>query len=105
VALTNTNSIHEQIWRIRYQETLSHFDKIFCSHELKARKPEAAAYQSVLNYLGVKPQHTIFLDDSAANIAGAVRLGIATILVTSQQQMHTDLGQMLYPHWRGFSAA
>jgi epoxide hydrolase-like predicted phosphatase len=95
VALTNTNSIHEQVWKKRYHETLSHFDKVFCSHELKTRKPEKQAYQSVLDYLGVEPQRTIFLDDSDANTAGAARLGIKTILVESQQQMRTDLRKVL----------
>jgi epoxide hydrolase-like predicted phosphatase len=100
VALTNTNSIHAQVWKTKYRESLAHFDKIFCSHELKTRKPEQRAYQSVLDYLGVKPQRTIFLDDSYANTEGAARLGISTILVESQQQMRTDLGKMLYPNWR-----
>jgi epoxide hydrolase-like predicted phosphatase len=95
VALTNTNSIHEQVWKKRYHETLSHFDKVFCSHELKTRKPEKQAYQSVLDYLEVEPKRTIFLDDSDANTAGAARLGIKTILVESQQQMRADLRKVL----------
>lgn len=98
VALTNTNSIHAQAWKIKYSESLSHFDKVFCSHELRTRKPEKRAYQSVLDYLQIKPQRTIFLDDSPANIAGAAQLGIQTILVESQQQMHTDLRKMLHPN-------
>lgn len=105
MALTNTNSIHEQVWKIKYRESLSHFDKVFCSHELKARKPEKEAYQSVLDYLGVQPQRTVFLDDSYANTAGAAQLGIKTILVESQQQMHADLRKMLYPGWHESSAA
>jgi epoxide hydrolase-like predicted phosphatase len=102
VALTNTNSIHEQVWKIKYRKSLSYFDKVFCSHDLKARKPEIQAYQSVLDYLGVEPQRTIFLDDSSANTVGAAHLGIKPILVKSQQQMRTDLRKILYPHWREF---
>jgi len=105
VALTNTNSIHEQVWKTKYRESLGYFDRIFCSHELKTRKPEKQAYQSVLDYLGLKPQRTIFLDDSYPNIEGAAQLGIKTILVESQQQMHVDLRKMLYPGWREFSVA
>jgi epoxide hydrolase-like predicted phosphatase len=96
VALTNTNGIHKQVWEAKYEKSLSHFDKVFCSHELKTRKPEKLAYQCVLDYLGVKPQQTIFLDDSYANTEGAAQLGIKTILVESQQQMHTDLHNMLH---------
>lgn len=97
VALTNTNSIHAQVWQPKYRESLRHFDNVFCSHELKTRKPEKQAYQCVLNYLGVEPQQTIFLDDSPANTAGAAELGIQTILVESQQQMQADLRRILRP--------
>jgi len=96
VALTNTNSIHAQTWKTKYRESLGHFDKVFCSHELRTRKPERRAYQSVLDYLQIKPQRTIFLDDSPINIVGAAQLGIQTILVESQQQMRTDLRKMLH---------
>jgi putative hydrolase of the HAD superfamily len=91
VALTNTNIIHETTWRIKYKDTLRHFEKIFCSHELMTRKPERRAYQIVLDYLDMNPQQTIFLDDNVDNIAGASELGIPTILVTSPQQMRDEL--------------
>ncbi|MGI4760352.1 MAG: HAD family hydrolase [Janthinobacterium lividum] len=96
VALTNTNSIHAQVWKVKYQASLSHFEKVFCSHELNTRKPEKRAYQTVLNYLETEPQRTIFLDDSSANTAGAAQLGIKNILVESPQQMHSDLYKMLH---------
>ena len=96
VALTNTNNIHAQVWKPNYRATLSHFDKLFCSHELKTRKPERQAYQHVLAYLKVAPQQVIFLDDSAVNLEGAVQLSINTILVESQPQMHADLRKILY---------
>jgi putative hydrolase of the HAD superfamily len=97
VALTNTNSIHAQVWKPKYQESLAHFDKVFSSHELGARKPEKQAYQSVLNYLGTKPERAIFLDDSPVNIEGAAQLGIKAILVESPQQMQRDLNQLITP--------
>ncbi|RZK29123.1 MAG: HAD family phosphatase [Hymenobacter sp.] len=96
VALTNTNSIHEQVWKTKYRESLGYFDKVFCSHELKTRKPEKQAYQRVLDYLGVEPQQIIFLDDSYTNTEGAAQLGIKTILVESPQQMLTDLRKVLF---------
>lgn len=96
VALTNTNSIHAQVWKAKYYDSLGYFEKVFCSHELKARKPEKQAYQIVLDYLGVEPQRTIFLDDSPANTEGATQLGIKTILVASQPQMHSNLSEILF---------
>jgi glucose-1-phosphatase len=91
VALTNTNIIHNKIWPLKYFDTLQHFEKIFCSHEMATRKPEKKAYKIVLDYLGCKPTETIFLDDNTDNITGAKDLGIATILVTSNEQMKNEL--------------
>jgi len=96
VALTNTNSIHAQVWKIKYRESLRHFDNVFCSHELGTRKPEKQAYQSVLDYLGARPERTIFLDDSQANVEGAAQLSIKTILVESPRQMQVNLHRLLY---------
>ena len=91
VALTNTNIIHNKVWRIKYADTLRHFEKIFSSHEIETRKPERKSYEMVLDYLKCKPAETIFLDDNLDNIQGAKELGIETILVTSTDQMKHDL--------------
>jgi len=91
VALTNTNSIHSKAWNTKYASTLWHFQKIFSSHELKERKPDAKAYRIVLDYLQVEPQHVVFLDDNIENIKEAEQLGMKAILVTSFEQMTTEL--------------
>jgi len=93
VALTNTNIIHSSVWRVKYFNTLQHFEKIFCSYELGTRKPESKAFQIVLDYLQTKPTETIFLDDNIDNIKGAIQLDIATIWVTSQEKMNCELLQ------------
>jgi len=91
VALTNTNAIHNDAWRIKYADTLDHFEKIFSSHELTTRKPESKIFQIVLDYLDLNPEQTLFLDDNIDNINGAKGIGISTILVMSNQQMKKDL--------------
>jgi glucose-1-phosphatase len=91
VALTNTNLIHNKVWNIKYADTLQHFEKIFSSHETGTRKPEEKSFRIALDYLQCKPKETIFLDDNADNINGAAKLGIATILVSSQEKMKSEL--------------
>ena len=44
IALTNTNITHAPVWREKYRNTLTHFEKVFSSHELKARKSEPESY-------------------------------------------------------------
>lgn len=87
VALTNTNIIHSKVWQAKYTNTLKYFEKIFSSHEIGERKPEAKAFQIVIDYLQMEPQQIAFLDDNIENIKGAEVLGIKTILVTSFEQM------------------
>lgn len=91
VALTNTNIIHNKIGRLKYADVLQHFEKIFSSYEMQTRKPEEKAYRIVLDYLQCQPAETVFLDDNIENINGAKKIGITSILVTSQQQMKEEL--------------
>lgn len=94
VALTNTNIIHNEVWTVKYADTLKHFEKVFSSHEIKLRKPEKQSYQMVLDYLQLQPSQTVFLDDNRENIQAAQQLGIQSILVTTQNQMKLDLQQL-----------
>jgi len=87
VALTNTNVIHSKIWKTKFADTLKIFEKVFSSHEIRTRKPEVTSYQTVLDYLSLEPQQTLFLDDNEEYINAAKKLGINTILVSSYNEM------------------
>ena len=91
VALTNTNIIHEPVWRKKYEVTLRNFEKIFCSHEMGTRKPEKKSFRQVLDYLRVRPAQAVFLDDIQENTDGAVEIGLKSILVSSPLQMRSEL--------------
>jgi len=91
VALTNTNEIHANHWKIKYASMLSNFEKVFCSHEIKARKPEKEVFKIVLNYLQLKPNYVVYLDDRYENIKSASEIGIKSILVNSPHQIIREL--------------
>lgn len=95
VALSNTNILHTNDWLIRYKNTVKHFEKIFASNEIGARKPDREAFQIVLNYLEMQPQEVIFIDDNFKNIQAADAMGIKTIHVKSYHQMKNDLNALL----------
>lgn len=48
----------------------------FASAEFGASKPEPRVYTACLERLGVRPDETLFIDDSEANIQGAVQAGL-----------------------------
>ena len=60
-----------------------YFDGIITSFEVKAYKPEPAIFEAAINRLGIKPDETLFFDDSQSNLDGAARLGFHTALVTT----------------------
>ncbi|UCG92018.1 MAG: HAD family phosphatase [candidate division WOR-3 bacterium] len=94
VALTNTNAIHVQRWKKKYAALLSHFEKVFCSSETGARKPEKKVYEIVLQYLEVDPPRVIFFDDSPKNVEVASAIGIKGIVVKSPQELVDELTKL-----------
>jgi putative hydrolase of the HAD superfamily len=88
LVLSNTNQIHvdafnKMVAAATGQPSLDHlFEKVYFSHHLKMRKPEAQIYQHVLLEQGLEPSETLFLDDRADNLAAAEAEGIRTQLVT-----------------------
>jgi epoxide hydrolase-like predicted phosphatase len=91
VSLTNTNATHAKRWPEKYADTLAHFEKVFSSHLIGMIKPEANAYQHVIDYLQLPPSQLLFLDDKKENVAGANAVGIKGILVENTQQLFADL--------------
>ena len=80
--LSNTNSIHlREFTKIFQKETgKSNLDdfflKTYYSHVIKERKPYVVTYKNVLNDAGIKPEETLFIDDSIKNIEGAALAGL-----------------------------
>ena len=91
VALTNTNIIHETVWKPMFSDILKHFETVFCSPAMGCRKPEREIYQKVLDEMQLDASEVLFMDDNADNIHGARELGIDSILVESHEQMMRDV--------------
>jgi len=82
-AFSNTNPAHVAHFSQVYAGVLSHFREIFLSSTIGLRKPDAEAYDHVVNAIGVPASRILFFDDSAANIEGARARGLSAIHVTS----------------------
>jgi putative hydrolase of the HAD superfamily len=55
---------------------LASFTRRFFSCDLRAVKPEPAAYRAVLAGLGAQPGDVVFFDDRPPNVAAAAEMGI-----------------------------
>lgn len=82
--LSNTNQIHCDVYTKDLQNTygvkdLSHFfEKVYLSHEIHMRKPDSEAFMLILNENNLKPEETLFIDDTEQHIEGAKKVGIIT---------------------------
>jgi len=54
------------------------FDKMYFSHLMGRKKPNADSYLTVLNENGLKASETVFVDDLMPNIEGAKAVGLHT---------------------------
>lgn len=91
--LSNTNDLHiEAIYKMLEEEYNmpnldSLFDKVYLSYELGLRKPEPEIFRKVLNDNNLKPEETLFIDDSEEHTTAAERLGIRVYHLTSEENL------------------
>ena len=97
--LSNTNPI---MWYSRIAEEFrqegmereDYFDGIVTSFEARSIKPDAKIFHTVVEKLGIKPEETLFLDDSQKNLDAASALGFHTLLVTPESEFFELLKSM-----------
>lgn len=90
-AFTNTNESHMRRWSKRFPEVVAAFDRIFASHQIGLRKPEAAAFEHICNAIGAAPETVLFFDDLDENVRAAESAGLRSVLVTSTQDVSRAL--------------
>ena len=82
-AFSNTNNAHVVHFSQAYADVLGHFRQIYLSNAIGLRKPEAEAFDHVVQAIGVPAPRIVFFDDSAANIEAARACGLSAVHVTS----------------------
>lgn len=96
--LSNTNAIH-YIWFSKYMHdnfgagNSALFEHDYYSHIMGKRKPNADIFEQVLLENNLKPEETLFIDDSPQHIATAKTLGIQTHLLTKPDTLVTFFGR------------
>ncbi len=99
--LSNTNAIHlEKVQQI-YKDTMGEgsledcFEKAYYSHLIGLRKPNKEAYEFVINEQGLKPEETLFIDDTFPNIETAEALGIQTLYIKPPQELQDRIREIV----------
>jgi glucose-1-phosphatase len=90
-AFSNTNRPHVEHFSQAYADVLGHFREIFLSSSIGLRKPDAAAFDHVVEAIGIPAARILFFDDLIENIEGARARGLTAVHVTKPE----DVGDAL----------
>ena len=89
--MSNTNEIHYDLYvrdlqlRFGYAEFDDLFDKAYLSFDSHLRKPDPLFFELILDQQGLKPEETLFIDDSQTNIEAAQKLGLHTFHIKREE--------------------
>jgi len=93
-AFSNTNPPHVEHFSAAYANVLGHFRKMFLSSSIGLRKPDAAAYDHVVQAIGVPASRIVFFDDLAENIESARARGLIGVHVKSPDDVAAALAEL-----------
>lgn len=93
VLLSNTNAIHFPVCKANLFEKDGYcmddyFDCLYLSYEMKMSKPDDEIFLALLENENCKAHECYFLDDGAANIETARKLGFNTYLVSERENLN-----------------
>ena len=91
-----TNFSHEwwPPFREREAALFDRFRDVVVSGAEKLVKPDAAIYRLALDRFGLKPRQAVFIDDNAANIAGAAAVGMTALHFTGEPKLRSELRRL-----------
>ncbi|MDD4989488.1 MAG: HAD-IA family hydrolase [Candidatus Pacebacteria bacterium] len=69
-------------------------DTIVVSGEVGVQKPQKEIFEILFQRLDVKPEETIFIDDSGNSLATAAEIGYTPILFKNNEQLRNDLQRL-----------
>ena len=92
-AISNTNPVHVAEIERAFPALLPRFTRVFVSHEIGHRKPDAAAFLHVLDAIGVPAGQALLFDDLPANIEAARGLGMQAVQVRGPEDVRDALMQ------------
>lgn len=90
-AITNFSGEFFAPFRAREAAMFDRFRDIVVSGDEKLVKPDAAIFRLALDRFGLRTDQAFFIDDNAANVAGASALGIRSHLFRDAATLRSEL--------------
>lgn len=86
-----TNTIDSHYYYLLNQGDYDIFDEVYASNLMGISKPDPDFYRYILKKEGIKPENTVFIDDSEENIISAQKIGINSILFTDPDSLRQQI--------------
>jgi len=86
-----TNTIDSHYYYLLNQGDYDIFDEVYASNLMGISKPDPDFYRNILKKEGIKPENTIFVDDTEENILSAQKIGINSILFTDSDSLKQQI--------------
>jgi putative hydrolase of the HAD superfamily len=89
--LSNTNVLHFEMLRKRYDCLLRHFHGLILSYEVHAMKPNPAIYRAAIESAGCLPGECFYTDDIPAFVEGGRAMGLDAVQFENLAQLRREL--------------
>ena len=86
-----TNTIDSHYYYLLNQGSYDIFDEVYASNLMGISKPDPDFYWHILNKERIKPEDTVFVDDTEENILSAQKIGINSILFTDSDSLRIQI--------------
>ncbi len=92
--LSNTNAIHldavnRALAKVSNKRLEQFFNKVYYSHEVKMRKPNAEIFELVCKENQLDKSTTLFIDDTIGHIEGSKKYGLNALHLTSEMKIES----------------
>ena len=91
--LSNTNAIHVEVFEpmirdaMPWHEFHCGFEKIYYSNVIGIKKPHPETFLQVCEWNDLKPEETLFIDDSLQHVVGARKAGLRAFHLQSGEKV------------------
>jgi len=86
-----TNTIDSHYYYLLNQGVYAIFDEVYASNLMGISKPDPDFYWYILREEGIKPENTVFVDDTEENILSAQKIGINSILFIDSDSLKQQI--------------
>jgi putative hydrolase of the HAD superfamily len=97
--LSNNNGITIVKARKMFEELGAPIEKVFIkcflSYEMKALKPSAEFYRTVMDQIGLPADQMLFIDDSQRNVDGALAAGLPAVYYQPGTDLSVFMAELL----------